>query len=135
MPRTVPDELAVAVACILKGAIDVGDGGAEEQRAVLRAIAVGFLGRRDLDVDVLEPIGPEAAADAVADPAARRRVREMMVLLESTRHPLTDDQVTRVEQYAAALGEGDPGLVLEREVVRDGTAQALADYQRFSEAI
>jgi ubiquinone biosynthesis protein Coq4 len=57
----------------------------------------------------------------------------MMVLLESTRHPLDDAQVTLVEQYAAALHESDVGLALEREVVRDGAAQALADYTRFSE--
>jgi hypothetical protein len=135
MPRSVPDELAEPVARVLKGAIDIGDEGTNEQRAVLRAIAVGFLGRRDIEVDRLEPLAPYAAAEAVPDLAARRRVREMMVLLESTRHPLTDDQVTRVERYAAALGESGPGLVLAREVVRDGAAQALADYRRFSEEI
>jgi ubiquinone biosynthesis protein Coq4 len=107
----------------------------DEQRAVLRAVGVGFLGRRDLDPESLTPIGPDAAAAAVADAGVRRRVREMMVLLESTRHPLTEDQVSRVEEYAAALGGSDPGLVLEREVVRDGAAHALADYQRFSEDI
>jgi ubiquinone biosynthesis protein Coq4 len=135
MPRTIPDTLAEPVARILKGAIDTGDGGTDEQRGVLRAVAVGFLGRADLDVDALEPLAPAAAAEAVTDPAARRRLREMMVLLESTRHPLTDDQVALVQQYADALGETGPGLVLEREVVRDGAAHALADYQRFSEAI
>jgi hypothetical protein len=135
MPRSVPDELAEPVARVLKGAIDTGDGGTDEQRAVLRAIVVGFLGRRDLDVDALVPIGVDEAAEAITEAAARRRVREMMVLLESTRHPLDDAQVTLVEQYAAALGETGPGLVLSREVVREGAAQALADYQRFSDEI
>jgi ubiquinone biosynthesis protein Coq4 len=133
MPRTVPDHLAEPFARVLKGAIDTGDGGTDEQRAVLRAVVVGFLGRADLDVDALTPLGVEDAADAITDPATRRRVREMMVLLESTRHPLDDTQVTLVEQYAAALHQSDVGLTLEREVVRDGAAQALADYTRFSE--
>jgi hypothetical protein len=133
MPRTVPDHLAEPFARVLKGAIDTGDGGTDEQRAVLRAVVVGFLGRADLDVDALTPLGVEDAADAITDPTTRRRVREMMVLLESTRHPLDDAQVTLVEQYAAALHQSDVGLTLEREVVRDGAAQALADYTRFSE--
>ena len=135
MPRSVPDELTEPVARALKGAIDIGDGGTEEQRSVLRAVVVGFLGRSDLDLDALEPLGPEAVAEAIPDSAARRRVREMMVLLEECRHPLGDEQVTRVETYAAALGESGPGLVLAREFVRDGAAQALADYQRFSDEI
>jgi len=135
MPRTVPDELTEPVARTLKGAIDTGDGGTDEQRAVLRAITVGFLGRRDLDVDALEPLEPDAAAELVTDPAPRRRVREMMVLLENTRHPITDEQVARVEAYVTAMGESGPGLVLSRQVVEQGATHALADYQRFSDAI
>ena len=135
MPRTVPDELTEPVARALKGSIDIGDGGTDEQRAVLRAITVGFLGRRDLDVEALEPLEPDAAAEIVTDPDARRRVREMMVLLENTRHPITGEQVARVEAYASAMGESGPGLVLSRQVVEQGAAHALADYQRFSEAI
>jgi ubiquinone biosynthesis protein Coq4 len=135
MPRSVPDAMAEPVARILKGAIDVGDSGTDEQRAVLRAIVIGFLGRADLDVDALVPLEPDAAAEAVTDPAARRRVREMMVLLESTRHPLTEEQVARVEAYAGAMGQRGTGLELEREVVNAGATQALADYQRFSQEI
>ena len=136
MPRSVRDELAEPVARVLLGAIDAGDGGTEEQHAVLRAIVVGFLGLADLDVETLTPIGPEAAGDVVTDHAARRRVREMMVLLEACRHPLTEPQVSLVEDYAAHLGgTDDPGLTLARDLVRDGAAHALADYQRFSDAV
>src|SRR5262245_54359960 len=120
MPRSIPDELCEPVARALQGAIDTGDGGTGEQRTVLRAIVVGLLGRDDLDVDALEPLSPDVTAEVITDPAARRRVREMMVLLESCRHPIDDAQVTRVETYAAALGETGPGLVLTRELIRDG---------------
>jgi hypothetical protein len=57
-----------------------------------------------------------------------------VVLLELCRHPLTDEQVARVDEYADALGEGGDGLRLARTLVRDGTARALADYRRFSDA-
>src|SRR6185503_18829004 len=67
-------------------------------------------------------------------PQQRRRLREFMVLLEICRHPLTEEQVARVDAYADALGEDGPGLRLARTLVRDGTARALADYTRFSNA-
>ena len=135
MPRTVNADLVEPVVRILRGAIDAGDGGTEEQHAVLRAIVTGFLGRADLDVEALEPLSPAEAADAVADQAVRRRVREMMVLLESCRHPLGEEQVALVEEYAAALGETGPGLLVARDLVSQGAAQALADYMRFSDEI
>jgi ubiquinone biosynthesis protein Coq4 len=135
MPRTVNPDLVEPIARILRGAIDTGDGGTEEQHSVLSAIVTGFLGRSDVEVEALDPLSPAEAADAVVDPAARRRVREMMVLLESCRHPLTDDQVSLVEEYAAALGESGPGLVVARDLVNQGAAQALADYMRYSDEI
>ena len=136
MPRTVPEDLAEPIARILKGAIDVGDGGTDEQHSVLQAIVVGFLGRPDLDVETLAPIGPDVAGEMVTDHVTRRRVREMMVLLESCRHPFTEDQMTLVESYAFHLGGTDgPGLTLARELIRDSATTALADYMRFSDAV
>ena len=136
MPRTVPEDLAEPIARILKGAIDTGDGGTEEQHSVLQAIAIGFLGRPDLDVETLAPIGPEVAGELITDHGTRRRVREMMVLLESCRHPFTEDQVSLVETYVFHLGGADgPGLTLARELIRDGVARALADYMRLSDEI
>src|SRR3954470_2531990 len=136
MPRIVDEALTEPIARILRGAIDTGDGGTDEQRSVLKAIVIGFLGRADLDVDALAPMGPDVAGDTITDHATQRRVREMMVLLESCRHPFTEDQMTRVETYATHLGGTDgPGLTLARELIRDGAAQALADYMRFSDEI
>jgi len=74
-------------------------------------------------------------AVVVTDAAHRRRVREMLVLLEACRHPLTDAQVTRVEMYAAALEEGGPGLTIARSLVDDGAQHAMADYLRFAREI
>jgi hypothetical protein len=129
MPRTVSPDLVDPVVMTLRGSIDAGDGGTDEQKAVLGAIVTGFLGCRDVDVDALKPISPDEAAAAIPDTTARRRTREMMVLLESCRHPITDAQVTLVESYCAALGgdRADPGLTVARDLVRDGAERALAE--------
>jgi hypothetical protein len=136
MPRTVSPDVEPVVG-VLRGAIDVGDGGTEEQQAVLRAIVTGFFGRPDLDIGAVEPVAPDDAAEAVAVPDAQRRVREMLVLLESCRHPLTTEQVKRIETYCAVLGgdADDPGLTIARDLVHDGARQALADYMRFVDSI
>jgi hypothetical protein len=57
-------------------------------------------------------------------------VRELLVLTELCRHPLTEEQVTRTDAYAAALGESGPGLELSRALVREGAEIAMADYLR-----
>lgn len=119
----------------LLGAIDTGDGGTGEQHRVLDAFVTGYWGRTDLDLAAVRPTEPDDAATQITGSGARRRTRELLVLLELCRHPLTDAQVTRAESYAAALDESGPGLDLARELVRDGAKVALADYMRRSQAI
>jgi len=95
----------VPVVRTLLGSIDTGDGGTPEQRGVIAAFVTGYWGRDDLDVDALDPLAPEAAAAALTEAAARRRVRELAVVLELCRHPLGEDQVALTDAYAAALGD------------------------------
>ena len=110
--------------------IPTGDGGTDEQRAVLAAVVSGFWERPDLDLTVLEPLGPDEVGAHLPGPLPRRCLRELVVLLELCRHPLTDEQVTRVDASAAALHEDGPGLHLARTLVRDGTARALVESPR-----
>jgi hypothetical protein len=119
----------------LLGSIDIGDGGTHEQRGVITAFVHGYWGRDDLDIEGLTPLEPDQAAAAITDAAARRRLRELMVVLELSRHPLTDAQATRTEAYAAAIHEHGPGLELARELVRFGAEFALADYMRRTENV
>ena len=112
---------------VLLGAIDVDGGATDEQLAVLGAVVAGYWGRPDLDLAALAPFDPVGAAEAVTRPAHRRRVRELMVMLELCRHPLSDAQVTRVEEYADALGESGLGLVVARTLVNEGAAAAAGD--------
>lgn len=134
MAATVDLSAVEPVVRMLVGVIDVDGGATDEQRAVLAAIVAGAWGRSDLDLDALEPLDPAAAAAAIPD-GTHRRARELMVLLELCRHPLSQEQVARVDEYAAALGEEGAGLELARDLVRDGADAAMADYQRYVDAI
>jgi Coenzyme Q (ubiquinone) biosynthesis protein Coq4 len=131
---TLDDTAVEPVVRMVLGAIDVDGGATDEQRAVLAAIVAGGFGRPDLDIDALEPLDPAAAAAAIPE-GAHQRARELMVLLELCRHPLSDAQVARADEYAAALHQEGPGLELARELVRDGAEAAMADYQRYVDTI
>lgn len=135
MPRVVSDAMVEPVTRVLLGAIDVDGGATAEQRAVLRSIVSGYWGRDDLDLAALRPLDPEGAAVAITDAAHRRRVQELMVLLELCRHPDSDAQVRRVDEYAAALGEEGPGPAMARTLVREGAERALADYHRYLDGL
>jgi hypothetical protein len=106
--RVIPDWAVEPVVRVLAGAIDVDGGPTDEQLAVLRAFVSGYWGRTDLDVGTVVAIDPTSAGAAITDPAHRRRVRELMVMLELCRHPLSEAQVARVEEYAAALDDRAP---------------------------
>lgn len=135
MPRVIDDPLVEPVTRVLLSAIDVDGGATPEQRAVLGAIVSGYWGRTDLDLDSLEPIDPTGAAAVITKDAHRRRVRELLVLMELCRHPISDAQVKRVDEFAAALGESGAGLAIARTLVREGAEHAAADYMRYVEAI
>src|SRR5262245_48927360 len=126
-----PADQVEPVARVLVGAIDVDDGSTDEQLAVLRALLEHLWNRPDLVVEELEHYEPAAAADAVDDPAVRRRLNELMVVLEVSRHPQTAAQVARVEQYAHAIGMGGPELEICRDWINMGVARAMEDFERF----
>ena len=119
----------------LLGAIDAGDGGTDEQRGVLRAVVERYWQRPDLDLTSITPLDPAATTAAIPDPAMRGRVRELMVALELCRHPLTPEQVALVDEYAAALGEDGPGLLLARDLTGTTMAQTAVDFARSRDAV
>lgn len=128
MGRVIDDSLVEPVVRALLGAIDVDGGATDEQLSVLAAIVAGYWERPDLALDTLQPLDPSGAAGAVSGAPQRARVRELLVLLELCRHPLSEAQTQRVDEYAAALGESGPGLDIARTLVREGAEQALLDF-------
>ncbi len=130
MPRTIDKEHAEPIIRAMVGAADVEGGPTAEQLAVIGALAACYF-EVDLDPTTVEALGPEAAGEAFVDPSQRRRVRELLVLVELCRHPVSASQAARVEQYCAALGESGPGLDIARDLVDRSRAEAAADYMRF----
>jgi ubiquinone biosynthesis protein Coq4 len=87
--------------------------------------------RPDLDVASLDPLGPDAAAAAITDPGVRRRCNELMVVMELARHPQIAAQVSRVEEYAHAIGMGGPELEICRDWINVSAVRAMDDFERF----
>jgi hypothetical protein len=132
MPRVIEPERGEDVGRVLVGATDVEGGPTEEQLAVMSALLHGYFGTGS-DPAGLDPAEPGEAAELFPDPPQRRRLRELLVLVEFCRHPLVDAQVTRVEEYASALDEEGLGLELARQLVAQGREAAMADYYRYLE--
>ena len=74
MPRIIPPELVETVVRVMLGSIDLGDGGTDEQRRVIGALASVYWNRTDLDLDVLAPLEPDEAATLIVEPVHRRRM-------------------------------------------------------------
>jgi hypothetical protein len=132
MPRVIDPTRGEDVGRVLVGVTDVDDGPTGEQIAVIQALLTGYFGA-EVDAAALAPSGPDETAELFPDARHRRRLKELLVLVEFCRHPLVEAQVTRVEEYATALQESGPGLVLARDLVEQGRATAMADYYRFLE--
>jgi hypothetical protein len=130
MPRIIDAQHAEPAIRAMVGAADVDGGPTEEQLAVIGALAAGYY-EIDVDLATVEPLGPQATADAFADQAMRRRMRELLVLVEMCRHPLTATQAARVEEFCMAMGESGPGLVIMRDLIDKSRVDAAEDYMRF----
>jgi hypothetical protein len=130
MARIIDREHVEPVVRAMVGAADVDGGPTAEQLAVIGALARTYF-EVDLDPATVAPLGPEDVASAFADSAQRRRLRELLVLVELCRHPASAAQVERVDAYATALGETGPGLAIARDLVTAGVAAASADFMRF----
>ena len=69
------------------GAADVDGGPTEEQLAVIAALAAGYY-EIDVDLDDDRAARPGGDRGRVPRPGERRRVRELLVLVELCRHPI-----------------------------------------------
>jgi len=122
-------DLVEPAARLLATAIDLGDGGTAEQRRVLELVVHNIWHRPDIDISALEPMSIEEAEVFRSDAVVHRRLRMFLVLLELCRHPLTEEQVARVDAFAAAIGEvEDAGLELARNLVVKSREEAVQHF-------
>ena len=131
MPIFVPADMVEFAACALLGGIDVDGGPTEQQLAVLKAIVAHLWERPDLDLVSLKPLDPVRASRLISDPFTRRRVNEVLVILELSRHPQTSTQIERVEEFAGAFEIHGPDLEIVRRWADEGAERATEDYDRF----
>ena len=61
----------------------------------------------------------------------RRRVNQVLVILELSRHPQTTSQIERVEEFARAFEIFGPDLEIVRRWADEGAERATEDYDRF----
>jgi hypothetical protein len=115
----------------LLGAADVGDGPTREQRNLVESLLHGYFGTAG-DATSLGPL-PAADLAAAVDEPDRRRVADLLVLVEFCRHGDDAAQADRVEAYVSALGFDNPFLAAARDALIAGTEQVMADWSRFRE--
>jgi hypothetical protein len=133
MSIVVPAALVEPVAGALLGGIDVDGGPTDDQRAVFDTVVTHLWQRPDL-AGGSRSIAPDEAAHVITDPELRRRVLQLLITLELCRHPQTETQISRVEDYAAAFDIAGPPLAVMRTWLDEGAERATEDYDRFYEA-
>ncbi len=101
------------------------------QASLLRAITRAVTDV-DIDYSMLEPLGCDDFADALAGRGAeyRRRIVHHMVLAELVLAPLPDVVADRVTEYAAALGIDDDFVRIARRYARGTLGLAWCDLRR-----
>jgi ubiquinone biosynthesis protein Coq4 len=114
----------------LVGGIDVEGGPTVEQLAVLDSIVKHLWERTDLALIDVSPLNPDETAAEVVRPEARLRFCEILMALELCRHPQSEKQVERVEEYVGVLGVSEIEVETTREALEAGADQTSRDLER-----
>jgi hypothetical protein len=128
------DERSVIAAGLI-GAAQVGDGPTPEQVGVVQGLLHGYFGI-EADAASLDPLSPVELAAAV-DTTDRRRVVDLLVVLEFCRHGDADGaaQAERTEEYVRALGVDEPFVLVARDALTAKQDVVMADWGRFTERL
>ena len=110
----------------LAGLCEVGEGSTAEQRTILAAIAGSAWGVEEPIV----PSEPSILGALATDQARRRRVVQVAIVLELSRHPRSEDQMRAVEELAAGLGVGAEEVAVVRTQAVASAEAATADFVR-----
>ena len=123
----------LAIAGGLLGAAHVRSGPTPEQVSVVQGLLHGYFGV-DADAASLDPLSPAELAARV-DVADRKRVVDLLIVVEFCRHVDGDAQADRAEEYARALGAGEPFVLVARDALTANQEQVMADWGRFREEL
>jgi hypothetical protein len=128
MPTLLSDGAVEPAIGALVGVAAADGGPTHEQRALIETLVTGYWHRDPSLLDVVR--SPEDVAGAVPAAEDRRRIEELLILVELCAHPPTEARLAATEAYAAAIGQGAAGTVLVRDLVRASAAQTYQDYRR-----
>ncbi len=113
----------------LMGAACAGGGPTTEQHAIIVTLAVTCWARDEHMVDEVT-LSPSDVAEHVVDESDRRRLKELLVMLELCGHPLTEERVAATEAYADAVQQAGRSLIIARDLVRASAERTFHDYLR-----
>ena len=127
MSISIPRDLTPVFISGLLGVADVGDGPTTEQLSVINALARHLWA---IDSSGLGPIDPTAVATALHDAEHRRRFVQFAIVISFCRHPDSQEQVSRMEDYATALGISGDQIEAEQRWISEDAEKASADFMR-----
>ena len=122
---------ALLVARGIASAVEPSGGLAAVQVSLLAAVHAALMGV-EVDFSSLDPLGPEALAEALAPRPVefRHRVVHHMVLGELILRPMPPEVARRVEDYARALGVDDQFVRIARRYAQGAFGLAWLDLRR-----
>lgn len=129
MAILISDSAVDPVIAAMMGAACAGGGPTKEQHSVIVTLAVTCWGRDERTIGEVT-LSPLEAARQVVDECDRRRLKELLVMLELSGHPLTEERVAATEAYADAVHQAGRSLVIARDLVRASAERTFQDFLR-----
>ncbi|MFM7210527.1 MAG: hypothetical protein ACKOYQ_00760, partial [Actinomycetota bacterium] len=127
MTLALPGDLTPVFVSGLLGVAVVEEGPTSEQLKVINALARHLWA---IDSSGLGPMEPSAVAEGVHDLEHRRRFVQFAIVISFCRHPNSQEQVSRMEAYASALGITGDQIEAEQRWISEDAERASADFMR-----
>jgi len=110
--------------------ITVDDGATQEQQRLLRTISTHLMG---VDAEVLDratPLMPSNLAAELIQPGERRRFLQLAIRLSLSRHPASENQLRRLEEWSEAMDFHGVELQILQALFHSSAADATSDFIR-----
>jgi ubiquinone biosynthesis protein Coq4 len=126
----IPPDIAPVIAAGLLGLMDVEQGPTEEQWQVFHTFSRHLLHLEEGVADSVAALDPNTLAASLSDTTCRRVFTQLAIMLELCRHPKSEEQLHKLEAYAAALDFKGPQLTAVQDLAHKSAVEATADFLR-----
>jgi hypothetical protein len=130
MTLPIDPETGPLIAAGLVGVINVEAGPTDEQWQVFQALSRHLLGIDPQSVQSMASASPAELAASIPDSSQRRIFVQMAIILEMCRHPRSETQLLKLEEYTAAVHVHGPQLDAVRDLAHKSAEQATGDFLR-----